>query len=597
MLNARLYRAALVPFLLALAIAAFSLEGRPPPLSSTFSPDAFQGRQAFSEMRSLARRFPDRRPGSSGDKALGRTVASTIEGLGGTAGGGFAVRLREGEGQTIDGSRPLLLVIAERPGSTNAAPILIVAHRDAAGRGAQAEMSATAVLLELARVFAERETKRTIVLASTSGGSGGASGAAQLAGDLHVAPDAAIVLGDLASARSRKPMVIPFSDAFGSASLQLQRTVGGAVTQETGTDPGTPSVYGQLAHLAFPLAPGEQGVLDAAGIPAVLLQASGEHGPSPLQAVGEERLEGLGRSVVIAVDALDSAPEIAQATQTGVVLQQKVLPEWAVRLLVLTALLGPLLLAADGLARLRRRRVPVGRWVLWTLSCALPFLCCAVFAYLLGSLGILSSTPSIPVLGGALPFDGTAATVVAALLLTFVLAWLLWVMLAGRLGWGTRPDGDSAGLAVLLILVPLGLVVWARDPYTALMLVPATHLWLLLASPELRPRRAGSVALLAGGVLPLGLLLAFYADQFGLGAGGVAWMGVLLIAGGHVGLSAALLWSIALGCLAAAGMLVARALPPSPGPHGPGPAEVSIRGPLSYAGPGSLGGTESALRR
>jgi hypothetical protein len=25
--------------------------------------------------------------------------------------------------------------------------------------------------------------------------------------------------------------------------------------------------------------------------------------------------------------------------------------------------------------------------------------------------------------------------------------------------------------------------------------------------------------------------------------------------------------------------------------------EVTIRGPLSYAGPGSLGGTESALRR
>jgi len=26
-------------------------------------------------------------------------------------------------------------------------------------------------------------------------------------------------------------------------------------------------------------------------------------------------------------------------------------------------------------------------------------------------------------------------------------------------------------------------------------------------------------------------------------------------------------------------------------------AEVTIRGPLTYAGPGSLGGTESALRR
>ena len=43
-----------------------------------------------------------------------------------------------------------------------------------------AELSGTAALLELARVFAARETKRTIVLVSTSGGSGGDAGAAQL---------------------------------------------------------------------------------------------------------------------------------------------------------------------------------------------------------------------------------------------------------------------------------------------------------------------------------------------------------------------------------------------------------------------------------
>ena len=74
---------------------------------------------------------------------------------------------------------------------------------------------------------------------------------------------------------------MPYSDGFGSAPLQLQRTVAGAITQEVGIDPGAPSALGQLAHLAFPLTVGEQGVLNAAGIPAVLVQVSGERGPPP----------------------------------------------------------------------------------------------------------------------------------------------------------------------------------------------------------------------------------------------------------------------------------------------------------------------------
>ncbi len=75
-------------------------------------------------------------------------------------------------------------------------------------------------------------------------------------------------------------------------------------------------------------------------------------------------------------------------------------------------------------------------------------------------------------------------------------------------------------------------------------------------------------------------------------------LGVLLLAGGHVGLGGAVLWSVAFGCVAAAAMLAAR---PSRARRLACSAiervEVTIRGPLSYAGPGSLGGTESALRR
>jgi hypothetical protein len=597
MLNGCLYRAAFVPFALALAIAAFSLTGRPAPLQSQLAPDAFEGQPAFAELSQLAGRFPDRTPGSRGDDALAGYVAGTLRALGGTAGGGFTVTTHRFAAQTIDGERTLETVVAQRPGSTGASPIVILAHRDAAGHGARAQLSATAALLELARVFASRETQRTIVLVSTSGGSGGDAGVADFLGRLHTPVDAAIVLGDLAGQRERPPFVIGFSDGAGSAPLQLQRTLDYAITQNVGSDPGAPSALGQLVHLAFPLTVGEQGPLDAAGVPAALVQVSGERGPSAGDAVSAARLEAFGRSALSAVDALDTGPDISQSMQTGLLVQRQTIPGWALTLLVGTLLLPPLIVAADGLARARRRRLAVGRWSLWTPSCALPFLAAALFAFLLGALGILSAAPGELVPPDALSFGGSAAAAVGAVLLALALAWLLWPPLVRRLGLRARPDSDGAGVGMLIVLLALSVVVWIASPVAALLLVPALHVWLLIVSPELRPRPFAALALIVAGLLPLALVLAFYAEELGLGPGRLAWAAVLLLAGGHVGAPAVLLWCVALGCAAAAVMLAGTIPAPGAGSEHDDVEEITIRGPLSYAGPGSLGGTESALRR
>ena len=115
--------------------------------------------------------------------------------------------------------------------------------------------------------------------------------------------------------------------------------------------------------------------------------------------------------------------------------------------------------------------------------------------------------------------------------------------------------------------------------------------------------RIQALALVALGVVPLALLVAFYAHQLDLGPGGVAHTALLLLAGGRIGLAGAVLWSVAFGCLAAA-LLVALAPSDVDEDDAGEPHEwlgdrepIKIRGPLSYAGPGSLGGTESALRR
>ena len=447
MLNGRIYRAAFAPFAIALAIAAFSLSVRPTPLHSTLAPDAFDGRRALAEAQRLAVEFPHRRPGGVGDERLAQRVAHTIEGLGGTAGGGFSVRTRQVHAQTIDGEQTLQTVIAQRPGATGESPVMIVAHRDAATPSSVAQLSGTAALIELARVFAARETQRTIVLVSGSGGSGGDAGAADLAAHLPSGgpDDAAIVLGDLASTRVSTPLVIPYSDGYGSAPDELQRTVADAISHESGIHPGAPSAIGQLAHLAFGLAPGEQGVLAAAGLPAVLVQVSGERGPGARAPVSAERMEGLGRGALNAIDALDVAPDVQSTPQTGLVLAHQIVPAWALRLLIGTLLIPVVAVLLDGLARARRRRQPFARWSAWTLMCALPFLVCALFAILLGALGGVAAAPSIPPAAGAMSFDGAAATAVLSCVAVLGLAWLAWPTLVRRLDLAVRPHPKPPG--------------------------------------------------------------------------------------------------------------------------------------------------------
>ncbi len=649
-LNGRIYRAAFLPLLFALVIAGFSLTGRTTPLSSSLAPEAFEGARAFDTLQGLARQFPERRPGGADDQRLAAYVAQTLRGLGSAAKGGFAVSTRSVSAPTIEGERTLTTVVAQRPGTTGEAPIVILAHRDAAGRGAEAELSGTAALLELARVLAAGETQRPIVLVSTSGGSGGNGGAADFAA--HASEilggrfDAALVLGDLAGTRASGLRVASFSASAGSAPARLQSTVAAAVAQQAGGPTAAPGTLAQLAHLAFPLAGGEQGSLGARGLPAVLVGVGGELPPPASEPVSAARLEAFGRAALTAVYALDGGPEIGggeagRGLETGLPIQHKAIPGWALRLLVAALLLPALAVLGDGFARLRRRRgrthaggrrsggpgptgasdQSVGRWVAWALACAFPFLACAAFTMLLGSLGAIP-TPRPPVSSAALPFDSHASEAVLASALVLVLAWLGWPALMRRIGLPVHPHDaaarrfparshvNAAALGMLLVLGGLTVVVWVSDPLTALLLIPALNLWLLLAARPIgawgagaREGRIQALVLVALGTVPLALLMAFYAHQLDLGLGGVAHTALLLLAGGRIGLVGAVLWSVAFGCLAAALLI---ALAPSgvgeddageprewPGDREP----IEIRGPLSYAGPGSLGGTESSLRR
>jgi hypothetical protein len=105
------------------------------------------------------------------------------------------------------------------------------------------------------------------------------------------------------------------------------------------------------------------------------------------------------------------------------------------------------------------------------------------------------------------------------------------------------------------------------------------------------------VALLAVGVLPLLAVVLYYMSRLSMNPVEALWYLYLLVTSGAVGVAAALLGCVFVGvtaCLIA--VMAARARRP-PAARMEEPQQPTVFGPGGYAGPGSLGGTESALRR
>jgi hypothetical protein len=151
----------------------------------------------------------------------------------------------------------------------------------------------------------------------------------------------------------------------------------------------------------------------------------------------------------------------------------------------------------------------------------------------------------------------------------------------------------GAGIAVGLATIVVAWAIWLRNPFAALFLVPAVHLW-SGAAVAARPR-AGLLLAMAGVVLPLAAGV-FYLGRLALDPLSGLWYGALLVAGGQVSLGTAILACVLVGAfLSLLAVLAARAGQEAVAP--PSGRDEALRGPVTYAGPGSLGGTESALRR
>ncbi len=594
MLDPRIYRTGFIAVALAVIVFAFSLGDQRGALSPTLAPDAYNGPAAHSLMNAFAATYPDRRPGSDGDTALAADMARRLRQIQ----GGYTVSTHVFKGRTIDGTRTLENVVATKVGESPGT-ILIVSHRDSLANGAAADLSASAALIELGRVLAGETEHRTIVLASTSG-SAGASGATELARTIPGPIDAVVVLGDLAGRTVHQPIIVPWSDGLPVAPTMLRNTVAGALASQAAPRSTGTSVAGQLAHLAFPFTLSEQGPFGARGIPALTLSLSGDGAPAADEPTSADQMTAMGRSVLLTINALDNGPQVARA-DPYVLFQGKVIPAWAIRLLVLAFILPVLFATIDGLARARRRGHSISRAVVWVLASAVPFALAALLIVAAGVAGVIDTAPPAPVAGGAVPLHGTGIALLIAVAVVVGLAFfavrplIIWLGGAKRVARVRGDAGDCLGAAAALLLVMClaAIAIWVTNPFAAALVIPALHLWMWLVDPEVRLHPAGALTLLLGGlVAPVGLII-FYAHQLSLGPVDLLWNVLLLIAGGHLTAVVAIEYSVLLGCLVSAALIARRELS-APRPED---APVTVRGPITYAGPGSLGGTESALRR
>ncbi len=390
-----------------------------------------------------------------------------------------------------------------------------------------------------------------------------------------------IALGDVGGSELHSPLIVPWSDGQQVAPPALRNTVASGLGAQAALNPGGTSLAGQLVHLAFPLTLTEQGPFGARGTPAVLLSASGERAPDAGDQLSLDRITSFGRTVLQSVSSLDTGPGVAPPAPY-MLYDGKVVPAWAISLLALTLILPVVIATIDGFARARRRGLRVARSFIWVLLSAVPFGLAVLVAVGARLIGWISAPPE-PV-AGAVPLGGGGIT------LLLVLGLLLACGFAA-LRWLRAVADHGAGVAVAVVMCLASIAIWATNPFAALLVIPALHLWMWLLDPELRLSRSTTVALLLVGLAPPALVIVYYAVTLGLGPVGVLWNGLLMISGGSVSLVSALEWSLLLGCVLSVVAIAVRR----------GEAEVdelpvTIRGPISYAGPGSLGGTESALR-
>ena len=562
--NARAYRGTWLLIAVPLLIAAFSVR-KATPLPPPTLPPAFNTLSAAELAGTLARAFPDRRPGTNGSVGAAEWFVNELRQEGFTTQSDLFSAEIPGRGHVR-----LRNILAIAPGRSPQA-IVLMAHRDntGVGPGADNNASGTAALVELARAYANlaapgAETTghvspaHNVIFLSTDGGSFGGLGAKHFAVKSPYRTRVLAVVNLDSIAGSGRPSVQIAADTPRSPPASLVQTAVARVTSQANGAPAHASVGGQLLDLAFPFSLYEQAPFVGRGIPAVTLTTAGDRPPSSLSdtpaQLDRRRLGELGRSAQTLLGSLDQGLELARGTSSYVYLEPRYMPGWAAEL-ILIAMLVPFLIAIVDLFAFARRRGIRLLPALRSYGRRLGFW--AWVGALFGLFALAGVWPG----GAAVPPapDSHAATHWPLLGLAglIALSGVGWLIARERLlpRGPVEPEERVAGYtASLLVLGVLALLVAAQNPFALLFILPSVHAWLWL--PQLQGRSAWlrTAVVLAGFAGPV-LLFGSMAVRFGLGLDSV-WYVFELVALGYVPIPPVLTF---LAWLAVAGQFVALA--------------------------------------
>lgn len=472
-------------------------------------PTFFEAPRAFRTAQEMARRFPDPEMGTEQAALAADWVADRLDSMDiPYARTEFAVPFGDHEAAIHNiavvfpgASRETIVVSASRDSSPDS-PVPPLAN--AAG---------TAILLDLAQVFAARPHERTIVLLSTEGGRYSGFGLAGFLEDQAEDADTRIVLSLYGLGREERGALLGGISGTQGATpgwyLQLaSRTLAGA-----GLHLETTGLMRQMADQALRLTTGEQVAGLRAGIPSLLLHDPGAGNPS------SAGLSTHGTAIERLILSLDSGTEIPSDPGTALVLGSgRYLTTRALSFLGMLMLLPAAAMALTWLAVSRVRPEVWLRYLRNLASFILPMAAWSLAVYVASRLGALPryALQAPPHSKPATQPDYLVAAILVVLAMTFLFLSRHYL---GHL----RPReplimAETMKLSTGLSMLVLGLIVLtAHSPFSLLTGVTAAWVWPLVTcfaeprgpSTAWLPRTRGNAPLLLAGLAAPAVLYGY----------------------------------------------------------------------------------------
>jgi hypothetical protein len=520
---------------LACAVVFLSISSPASNVEVAIGPTFFDANRAFRLAEDLWRYYPERSLDSEGAAGVTSWMQEKLSSFGTPVVDTFQAPLGDREvtvrnvGLVLQGSRDQAILISaprDTPAVVKVDPL--------------AYSSGTAVLMELAQVFASRPHQKTLIFLSTEDASSGGLGIDHFLDTSEFGPSVSTILSFQGLGKERTRALQAGVTAPQSSTPGWYVQLGGRVLVKSGLALQVPGLLSQSADHALALSSGDQVAGLSRGIASMRLYDDTQGNPS---AAG---LSNQGAAIERLIMSLDAETQIPPDPGTALVLSSgRYLTSRAVTLLAALMLLPTIaaLLIWVFSSRITNRGAMMHLRNL--LSFALPLTLIFVLAYLLAKFGL------IPIYHNQVPTTPGPATdpSLGPTLLLILLGGAAFVLSRHFLGYlrprESRAETEMTRLCAGFLSLFLGLTLMlSRSPFLLLPCLAAAWAWPLatcFAEPVYsgalwRHRFLSNAPLLLLGVLTPILLYAYLAASDDLGWLNAWWYVLVQTVSGAYGL-------------------------------------------------------------